>query len=65
MDHANQESLSRAIITWNNAFSAINRVLSAVGDFVEWNGVALALNTMFGFETGQCLTTDDLNYLGK
>lgn len=61
--HGNQEPQSWATITWDNAFSDINRIPFQVPDKVPWVLLADALNMKFKNITGKALTPENLHFL--
>lgn len=58
--HGLQVPQSSATITWDNAFSDIDREPFYVVDEVNWSRMACALNMKFSCETGRGLTAENL-----
>lgn len=63
--HCNQEAVSWATITWDNAFSVIGRESFYVVTSVEWGQLASVVNTKFTSQTGRALYKENLHYLCK
>lgn len=61
--HGNQEPQSWATITWDNAFSEINREPFKVPDQVTWSQLSYALNTKFCSSTGRALSEENMQFL--
>lgn len=63
--HGIQEPQSWATITWDNAFSVIDREPFQVTDKVHYSNLLDALNMKFKYTTGRALTTENLEFLRK
>lgn len=61
--HGNQEPQSWATITWDNAFSVINREPFQVPDRVVWSQLSCALNTKFCSATRRQLSEENMQFL--
>uniref|UniRef100_W8BS26 Signal transducer and transcription activator n=1 Tax=Ceratitis capitata TaxID=7213 RepID=W8BS26_CERCA len=61
--HGIQEPQSWATITWDNAFSVIDREPFQVTDKVHYSNLLDALNMKFKYTTGRALTTENLEFL--
>lgn len=61
--HGSQESPAWATVTWDNAFHTIDRIPFEVVDKVPWNTMAWALRIKFLYQTGCCLSDENLHYL--
>ncbi|XP_053947015.1 signal transducer and transcription activator-like [Anastrepha ludens] len=61
--HGSQEPQSLATITWDNAFSVIEREPFKVPDKVHYTKLLEALNMKFAFSTGRHLTAENFEFL--
>lgn len=63
--HGSQESLAWAAVSWDNAFSQINRIPFQLPDYVSWEGVSDMLNSRFMAMVGAPLTHENISYFAE